>query len=197
MDSSEEDSVRSTDKDSDERIEIADSSRDHDKNSTSSSSSSSSSDDESSEVKKKKKKESGESVSEAITANVIVESIGLMDSATPSDPNTEKVIEIATVGTVVSAENEESSLPKPNEITAEVSLASDEVKQASSSATTAVKKETEGKASSLAPEVSKESDATTSSHEEEGSVGPTHGVAERTSWLSCCGLFDVVTGSSR
>ncbi|KAJ4867187.1 Uncharacterized protein Rs2_50582 [Raphanus sativus] len=174
-DSSEEDSVRSTDKDSDERIEIADSSRDHDKNSTSSSSSSSSSDDESSEVKKKKKKESGESVSEAITANVIVESIGLMDSATPSDPNTEKVIEIATVGTVVSAENEESSLPKPNEITAEVSLASDEVKQASSSATTAVKKETEGKASSLAPEVSKESDATTSSHEEEGSVGPTHG----------------------
>ncbi|KAJ4899957.1 Uncharacterized protein Rs2_13908 [Raphanus sativus] len=129
MDSSEEDSVRSTDKDSDERIEIADSS--------------------------------------PITANVIVESIGLMDSATPSDPNTEKVIEIATVGTVVSAENEESSLPKPNEITAEVSLASDEVKQASSSATTAVKKETEGKASSLAPEVSKESDATTSSHEEE------------------------------
>lgn len=102
-----------------------------------------------------------------------------MDSATPSDPNTEKVIEIATVGTVVSAENEESSLPKPNEITAEVSLASDEVKQASSSATTAVKKETEGKASSLAPEVSKESDATTSSHEEEVI-------------LYCVNLFDLV-----
>nr|VDC82970.1 unnamed protein product [Brassica rapa] len=183
--------------DTDERIEITDSSRDHDKNS-SSSSSSSSSDDESSEVKK----ESGESVSEAVTvssvpnqpipiagdapfmgstANVIVESIGLMDSTTPPSD------------TLIS---NESSLPKPNEITAQVSLASDEVKQASSSAADSGKEENEGETSTLVPEGSKESEAT-SSHEEEAVVRPTHGVAQRTSWLSCCGLFDVVTGSSR
>ncbi|CAN7013453.1 unnamed protein product [Brassica rapa subsp. trilocularis] len=154
--------------DTDERIEITDSSRDHDKNS-SSSSSSSSSDDESGEVKKK---ESDESVSEAVTvssvptqaipiagdapfmgstANVIVESIGLMDSTTPPSD------------TLIS---NESSLPKPNEITAKVSLASDEGKQASSSATDSGKKENEGETSTLVPEGSKESEAT-SSHEEE------------------------------
>ncbi|CAN7118776.1 unnamed protein product [Brassica rapa subsp. narinosa] len=156
--------------DTDERIEITDSSRDHDKNS-SSSSSSSSSDDESSEVKK----ESGESVSEAVTvssvpnqpipiagdapfmgstANVIVESIGLMDSTTPPSD------------TLIS---NESSLPKPNEITAQVSLASDEGKQASSSAADSGKEENEGETSTLVPEGSKESEAT-SSHEEEDPV---------------------------
>ncbi|XP_048619909.1 uncharacterized protein LOC106440947 isoform X2 [Brassica napus] len=164
----------------------------------SSSSSSSSSDDESSEVKKK---ESGESVSEVVTvssvptqpipiagdapfmestANVIVESISLMDSTTPSDPKTELMIEITPVEAMISTENDESSLPKPNEI-----------KQASSSATDSDVKENERKTWTL-PESNSVPEGN-SVHEEEAPVRPTHGVLQRTSWLSCCGLFDVVT----
>ncbi|RIA05586.1 hypothetical protein BRARA_K00104, partial [Brassica rapa] len=167
-----------------------------------SSSSSSSSDDESSEVKKK---ESGESVSEVVTvssvptqpipiagdapfmestANVIVESISLMDSTTPTDPKTELMIEITPVEAMISTENDESSLPKPNEI-----------KQASSSATDSDVKENERKTWTL-PESNSVPEGN-SVHEEEvilsAPVRPTHGVLQRTSWLSCCGLFDVVT----
>ncbi|CAH8360195.1 unnamed protein product [Eruca vesicaria subsp. sativa] len=197
--SREEDAVRVEKElglDTDERIEITDSSRDHDKNaSSSSSSSSSSSDDESSEVKKiDDDKETGESVSEVVnvssvpnqpipiagdapfmgtTANVIVESVGLMDSTTPSDANTEKMIEIKPADTMIPTKNDESSLPKPNEGETSTPLEPNNV-----------------------PQGSKESEATIS-HEEEATVLPTHGVAQRTSWLSCCGLFDVVTGSSR
>ncbi|CDY46661.1 BnaA03g48470D [Brassica napus] len=108
------------------------------------------------------------------TANVIVESISLMDSTTPSDPKTELMIEITPVEAMISTENDESSLPKPNEI-----------KQASSSATDSDVKENERKTWTL-PE-------SNSVHEEEAPVRPTHGVLQRTSWLSCCGLFDVVT----
>ncbi|ESQ55607.1 hypothetical protein EUTSA_v10025992mg [Eutrema salsugineum] len=197
--------------DTDERIEITDSSHDHDKSSSSSSSSgsssSSSSDDESREVKKKEDdKENDDSVSEVITvpnqpvpiagdapfmgstANVIVETTGLMDSTAPSDPSPGELIEVSHVDTEIS---NETPLPKPNEITGEVSLASDELKQASSSETGSDKKENEGKTLPL-PE-----SEVVISHEEEAPVLPTHGVAQRTSWLSCCGLFDVMTGSSK
>ncbi|CAF2234112.1 unnamed protein product [Brassica napus] len=192
----EEEAVRLV-KDTDERIEITDSSHDHDKSSSSrssgSGSSSSSSDDESQEVKR----EDGDKVETQVitpvpsqpvpvagdapfiigsTANAIVENTGLMDSTTPSDINTENIVEISSVDSVLS-----------NEPAAEVSLASDEVKQASSS-----KKE-----SKCVPEGSKESEVVISHEEEEAPVRPTHGVAQRTSWLSCCGLFDVMTGSSR
>lgn len=132
--------------DTDERIEITDSSHDHDKSSSTTSSSngsssSSSSDDESREVKKK-----DDSVSQVISvpdqpvpvagdapfmgssANVIIEDTGLID------PNSEKMIEILSVGgTMVS---NETPLPKPNETTAQVSSGSgtdSDVKEASSS----------------------------------------------------------------
>ncbi|WZY75106.1 hypothetical protein YC2023_021490 [Brassica napus] len=52
------------------------------------------------------------------------------------------------------------------------------------------------KESKSVPEGSKESEVVIS-HVEEAPLRPTHGVAQRTSWLSCCGLFDVMTGSSR
>ncbi|KAG5389442.1 hypothetical protein BRARA_H00905 [Brassica rapa] len=192
----EEEAVRLV-KDTDERIEITDSSHDHDKSSSSrssgSGSSSSSSDDESQEVKR----EDGDKVETQVitpvpsqpvpvagdapfiigsTANAIVENTGLMDSTTPSDPNTENIVEISSVDSVLS-----------NEPAAEVSLASDESEQASSS-----KKE-----SKCVPEGSKESEVVISHEEEEAPVRPIHGVAQRTSWLSCCGLFDVMTRSSR
>ncbi|CAH8358175.1 unnamed protein product [Eruca vesicaria subsp. sativa] len=185
---------KETVKDTDERIEITDSSHDHDK-SSSNNSSSSSSDDESQEVKSKDgDKEETEVVVTVVpsqpvpvaggapfigsTANVIVENTGLMDSTT--DPNTENIIEISSVDAIVS-----------NEPAAEVSLASDEIKQASPGTTGSDKKE-----SKCVPEGSKESEVVIS-HEEEAHVIPTHGVAQRTSWLSCCGLFDVMSGSSR
>ncbi|KAF8115148.1 hypothetical protein N665_0030s0181 [Sinapis alba] len=196
--------VKETGLDSDERIEITDSSHDHDKSSTSSGSgsSSSSSDEESHEVKRKDgdKEETevitvpsqpvpvaGDAPFIGSTANVIVENTGLMDSTTPSDPNTENIIEISSVDAVLS-----------NEPAAEASLASDEIKLASSSTTGSVKNENEGKTSTLpeskcVPEGSKESEVVISHGEE----APTHGVAQRTSWLSCCGLFDAMTGSSR
>lgn len=192
----EEEAVRLV-KDTDERIEITDSSHDHDKSSSSrssgSGSSSSSSDDESQEVKR----EDGDKVETQVitpvpsqpvpvagdapfiigsTANAIVENTGLVDSTMPSDINTENIVEISSVDSVLS-----------NEPAAEVSLASDEVKQASSS-----KKE-----SKCVPEGSKESEVVISHEEEEAPVRPIHGVAQRTSWLSCCGLFDVMTGSGR
>ncbi|KAL1200676.1 hypothetical protein V5N11_019859 [Cardamine amara subsp. amara] len=222
------DAVR-IEKDTDERIEITDSSHDHDKSSSSSSSSnsssSSSSDDESKEVKKiddGDDKETGDSVSEVITvssvpdqplpiagdapfmgatANVIVENTGLMESAMASDIKSGEHIEVSHVETIISNEADEKPLPKPTEIAAEVSLASDENRQPSSSATYTDVKENEGKTSPLAesngvPEGSRESEVVIS-HEEEAPVRPTHGIAQRTSWFSCCGLFDVVTGSSR
>ena len=156
--------VKETGLDTDERIEITDSSHDHDKSSSSrsSGSSSSSSDDESQEVKR----EDGDKVETQVitpvpsqpvpvagdapfiigsTANAIVENTGLMDSTTPSDPNTENIVEISSVDSVLS-----------NEPAAEVSLASDEVKQASSS-----KKE-----SKCVPEGSKESEVVISHVEE-------------------------------
>ena len=165
--------VKETGLDTDERIEITDSSHDHDKSSSSGGSSSSSSDDESQEVKRKDgDKEETQVIITPVpsqpvpvagdapfifgsTANAIVENTGLMNSTTPSDLNTENIVEISSVDSVLS-----------NEPAAEVSLASDEVKQASSSATTTAKKETEGKTSAPVPEGSKESGAT-SSHEEE------------------------------
>ncbi|KAG2315331.1 hypothetical protein Bca52824_018453 [Brassica carinata] len=170
--------------DTDERIEITDSSHDHDKSSSSSSrgsGSSSSSDDESHEVKRKEETDAVTVPSQPVpvagdapfigsTANAIVENTGLMDSATPSDPNTENIVEISSVDSVLS-----------NEPAAATSLPSDESKQASSGTTGSDKKESE----------------VVISHEEEAPVRPTHGVAQRTSWLSCCGLFDVMTGSSR
>ncbi|XP_010439906.1 PREDICTED: suppressor protein SRP40 isoform X2 [Camelina sativa] len=224
--STEEDAIR-IEKDTDERIEITDSSHDHDKSSSSSSSgssSSSSSDDESREVKKidDDNKETGDSIPEVITlssvpiepvpiagdapfmgctANAIVENTGLLDSATPSDPKSGELVEISHVDIITSNETDENPLPKPTEIAPEVSLAADEIRQASSGETDSDVKETEGKTSPLpesngVPEGSKESDVVIS-HEEEAPVRPTHGIAQRTSWLSCCGLFDVVTGSSR
>ncbi|XP_010449506.1 PREDICTED: uncharacterized protein LOC104731728 isoform X2 [Camelina sativa] len=217
--STEEDAIR-IEKDTDERIEITDSSHDHDKSSSSSSSGSSSSDDESREVKKidDDNKETGDSVPEVIpvssvpvepvpiagdapfmgcTANAIVENTGLLDSATPSDPNSGELVVISHVDTLT----DETPLPKPTEIAPEVSLASDEIRQASSGETDSDVKENEGKTSPLpesngVPEDKRESDVVIS-HEEEAPVRPTHGIAQRTSWLSCCGLFDVVTGSSR
>ncbi|CAA7042869.1 unnamed protein product [Microthlaspi erraticum] len=205
--------------DTDERIEITDSSHDHDKSSNSSSSnsssSSSSSDDESQEVKKKKddKKETGgdDSVSLVISvpdqpipvagdapfmgssANAIVENTGLIDSTAANDPNSEKMIEILSVGgTMVSKET--PPLPKPNETAVEVS-----------SGTDSDVKENEGEAASSSllesndvPQGSRESEVVIShEEEEEAPVRPTHGVAQRTSWLSCCGLFDAMTGSGR
>ncbi|XP_013600314.1 PREDICTED: uncharacterized protein LOC106307799 [Brassica oleracea var. oleracea] len=186
--------VKETGLDTDERIEITDSSHDHDKSSSSGGSSSSSSDDESQEVKRKDgDKEETQVIITPVpsqpvpvagdapfifgsTANAIVENTGLMNSTTPSDLNTENIVEISSVDSVLS-----------NEPAAEVSLASDEVKQASSS----------NKESKCVPEGSKESEVVISHEEEEAPVRPTHGVAQRTSWLSCCGLFDVMTGSSR
>lgn len=186
-------------KETDERIEITDSSHDHDKSSSSSrssssSSSSSSSDDESREVKKKDddKKTGGDSVSEVValssvpdqpvpiaddapfigaTANVIVESTSLMDSTTPGDLNSGELIEIAHVDHIISNESDENSLPKPNEIAAEVSVPSDEIRQASSGATDSDVKENEGKTwplpeSTGVTEGSKESEVVIS-HEEE------------------------------
>ncbi|WZZ79394.1 trinucleotide repeat-containing gene 18 protein [Brassica napus] len=185
--------VKETGLDTDERIEITDSSHDHDKSSSSrsSGSSSSSSDDESQEVKREDgDKEETQVIITPVpvagdapfiigsTANAIVENTGLMDSTTPSDPNTENIVEISSVDSVLS-----------NEPAAEVS---DESKQASSSTTGSDKKESK----SGVPEGSKESEVVIF-HEEEAPVRPTHGVAQRTSWLSCCGLFDVMTGSSR
>lgn len=130
--------------DSDDRIEITDSSHDHDKSSGSSSrgsgSSSSSSDDD--EVKGKDGEVitvpsqpvpvAGDAPFIGSTANAVVENTGLMDSATPSDPNTENIVEISSVDSVLS-----------NEPAAEVSLASDERKQASSSATGSDRNESE------------------------------------------------------
>jgi len=197
--------------DTDERIEITDSSHDHDKSSNSSSSnsssSSSSSDDESQEVKKKK----DDSVSQVISvpdqpipvagdapflgssANAIVENTGLIDSTAANDPNSEKMIEILSVGgTMVS--NETPPLPKPNETAPEVSSGTD----------SDVKENEGGEASSSllesndVPQGSRESEVVISHEEEEvAPVRPTHGVAQRTSWLSCCGLFDAMSGSSR
>uniref|UniRef100_A0A1J3IN44 Uncharacterized protein n=1 Tax=Noccaea caerulescens TaxID=107243 RepID=A0A1J3IN44_NOCCA len=184
--------------DTDERIEITDSSHDHDKSSGSSSSSnssssSSSSDDESREVKKK-----DDSVSQVISvpdqpipvagdapfmgssANVIIEDTGLIDSTAANDPSSEKMIEILSVGgTMVS---NETPLPKPNETSAQVSSGTDsDVKEASSSLLE----------SNDVPQGSRESEVVISHEEEEAApVRPTHGVAQRTSWLSCCGLFD-------
>ncbi|KAG2256288.1 hypothetical protein Bca4012_093376 [Brassica carinata] len=187
--------VKETGLDTDERIEITDSSHDHDKSSSSrssGSSSSSSSDDESQEVKREDgDKEETQVIITPVpvagdapfiigsTANAIVENTGLMDSTTPSDPNTENIVEISSVDSVLS-----------NEPAAEVS---DESKQASSSTTGSDKKESK----SGVPEGSKESEVVIFHEEEEAPVRPTHGVAQRTSWLSCCGLFDVMTGSSR
>ncbi|EFH46331.1 predicted protein [Arabidopsis lyrata subsp. lyrata] len=213
---------------SDERIEITDSSHNHDKSSSSnssSSSSSSSSDDESREVKKiDDNKETGDAVSEVVTvssvpiqpvpiagdapfmgctANAIVENTGLMDSAVPSDPNSGELVEISHVDTIISNEADENSLPKPSEIAAEVSLASDEIRQASSGATDSDVKENEGKTSpplpesNGVPEGNGESDVVISHEEEAPVLIPTHGIAQRTSWFSCCGLFDVATVSSR
>ncbi|CAL9225885.1 unnamed protein product [Arabidopsis halleri] len=223
----EEDAVR-IEKDTDERIEITDSSHDHDKSSSSSSSSSSgsssSSDDESREVKKiDDNKEIGDSVSEVITvssvpiqpvpiagdapfmgctANAIVENTGLMDSTVPSDPNSGELVEISHVDTIISNEADENSLPKPSEVAAEVALASDEIRQASSGATDSDVKENEGRTSPLpessgVPEGNRESEVVISHEEEAPVLIPTHGIAQRTSWFSCCGLFDVATGSSR
>ncbi|CAA7042868.1 unnamed protein product [Microthlaspi erraticum] len=142
------------------------------------SSSSSSSDDESQEVKKKKdaNKETG----------------GLIDSTAANDPNSEKMIEILSVGgTMVS--NEPPPLPKPTETALDVS-----------SGTDSDVKENEGEAASSSllesndvPQGSRESEVVISHEEEEEAPVRTHGVAQRTSWLSCCGLFDAMTGSGR
>ena len=158
--------VKETGLDTDERIEITDSSHDHDKSSSSGGSSSSSSDDESQEVKRKDgDKEETQVIITPVpsqpvpvagdapfifgsTANAIVENTGLMNSTTPSDLNTENIVEISSVDSVLS-----------NEPAAEVS---DESKQASSSTTGSDKKESK----SGVPEGSKESEVVIF-HEEE------------------------------
>ncbi|CAN8274704.1 unnamed protein product [Cochlearia groenlandica] len=174
-----------------DQIEITDSSHDHDKSSnssrsstSSSSSSSSSSDDESKEVKETVYEVvtvpdqpvpiAGDAPFIGATANEVVEN-------TTSGLNSEQVIEILPVNTF-------------SEIT-------DETRQANSGVTDTNVKENEAKTSSLpeskaVDEGSVESGAVVS-HEEEAPTLPTHGVAQRTSWFSCCGLFDVATGSTR
>ncbi|CAN8325067.1 unnamed protein product [Cochlearia groenlandica] len=136
----EEDSLRiekEPDFDTYELIEITDSSHDHDN----SSSSSRSSDDESREVTVNDGdcKETGDYVSQVITvssapdqpyplagdapfigstANVIVENSSVMDSTTHSDQNTDKIIEILHVDTLISENVDENSWSKPNQIIA-------------------------------------------------------------------------------
>ncbi|OAP00039.1 hypothetical protein AXX17_AT4G21220 [Arabidopsis thaliana] len=136
------------------------------------------------------------------TANAIVENTGLMDSAVPNDPESGELVEISHVDTIVSNEADDNSLPKATEIAAEVALAFDEIRQTSSGATDSDVKENEGKTSPLpesngVPEGNIESNVVISHEEEAPILIPTHGIAKRTSWFSCCGLFDVVTGSSR
>ncbi|KAJ4881052.1 hypothetical protein Rs2_38107 [Raphanus sativus] len=150
-----------------QRVEITDSSHDHDKSSSSNSSSSgsgsgssSSDDDESHEVKEETEviitvpsqpvPVAGDAPFIGSTANAIVENAGLMDSTTPSDPETENIVVTSSA--------------------AEASLASDESKQASSSTTGSDKKELK----KCVPEGSKESQVVIS-HVEEDPVRPTHG----------------------
>lgn len=142
-----------------QRVEITDSSHDHDKSSSSNSSSSgsgsgssSSDDDESHEVKEETEviitvpsqpvPVAGDAPFIGSTANAIVENAGLMDSTTPSDPETENIVVTSSA--------------------AEASLASDESKQASSSTTGSDKKELK----KCVPEGSKESQVVISHVEE-------------------------------
>lgn len=156
--STEEEAPRIVKETDEQRIEITDSSHDHDKSSSSNSSSgsgsgsSSSDDDESHEVKEETEviitvpsqpvPVAGDAHFIGSTANAIVENAGLMDSTTPSDPETENIVVTSSA--------------------AEASLASDESKQASSSTTGSDKKEPK----KCVPEGSKESQVVISHVEE-------------------------------
>lgn len=150
-----------------------------------------------------------------LSANVVVENTAPMDSTMPAKPNSEEQIQIenmsekasavSAVDTVVSNEDDEKSLPNVNENPAKGVSASDGNTQASSGAIDSNMKESEGKILPVSdpipetngvPEGVKESEVPIF-HEKEVPVRPTLGVTQRTSWFSCCGLFDVITGSSR
>lgn len=176
--------------DTDERIEITDSSHDHDKSSsTSRSSNSSSSNSSSSSDDDNKETGDDDSVSQVIpvpdqpipvagdapfmgsSANVIIEDTGLIDSAAANDPNSEKLIEILSVGGAM-VSNETPSLPKPNETTAQVSSGTDsDVKEAPSSLLE----------SNDVPQGSRESEVVISHEEEEEVI------------FNCFGLFHILS----
>ncbi|XP_010538512.1 PREDICTED: uncharacterized protein LOC104812838 isoform X2 [Tarenaya hassleriana] len=206
-----------------ESIEITDSSPEQDKNSSSSSSSTSSrshsgSDDESRETEKRDDTEVDEVILKSLSkqailvggnapcsvpsANTIIEDTGPVQAMVAA-PNSrehiqmenisEKASVVSVVDTVVSNEDEEKSLPIANEnSTKDVSGAIDSDAKEDAGKTLPVSDpipETNGVPEGLkVPEVSM-------SHQKEVPVPSPLRIGQRTSWLSCCGLFDVITGS--